>query len=71
MNDEVLTIGEAAVLLKVSESTIYQLSRQGGLPARKVGREWRFSKQALMVWLANKIENGQSQLSSMRDTPTD
>ena len=52
MEDEVLTLDEAATLLKVSDTTVYQLTRSGELPARKVGREWRFLRSRLLAWLA-------------------
>ncbi|MBO1436305.1 helix-turn-helix domain-containing protein [Meiothermus sp. CFH 77666] len=51
MNDEVLTLEETAHFLKVSDATVYQLARSGALPARKVGREWRFVRSRLMAWL--------------------
>lgn len=55
--DEVLTIEEAASFLKVSETTVYQLTRSGELPARKVGREWRFLRQKLIEWLGQGGES--------------
>lgn len=45
---EVLTAGEAASLLRVSEKTLLRLARAGTLPGRKVGREWRFLRQELL-----------------------
>lgn len=49
--DEVLTLEELAVYLKVSETTAYALVRGGELPGRKVGREWRFLKASVLEWL--------------------
>ena len=37
--------------MKVSETTVYQLLRDGQLKARKVGREWRFLKSELIAYL--------------------
>lgn len=37
--DAVMTLEEAAGFLKVSETTVYQLLRDGQLKARKVGRD--------------------------------
>ena len=48
---EVLTIGELAVYLKVAKSTLYKLSQEGRIPAQKVGRHWRFRKDAIDRWL--------------------
>jgi excisionase family DNA binding protein len=49
--DAVMTLEDAAGFLKVSETTVYQLLRDGQLKARKVGREWRFLKSALVAYL--------------------
>lgn len=40
--DDVLTACEVADLLKMPVSTIYDLARRGELPARRLGRSWRF-----------------------------
>ena len=45
--DEVMTAREVADLLKMPISTIYQLARRGELPARRVGRTWRFVRPRL------------------------
>jgi excisionase family DNA binding protein len=49
--DAVMTLEEAAAFLKISETLIYQLLREGELKARKVGREWRFLKSNLVAYL--------------------
>ena len=49
--DAVMTLEEAAEFLKVSETTVYQLLRDGQLKTRKVGREWRFLKSELVAYL--------------------
>jgi excisionase family DNA binding protein len=43
---EVLNAEEAAQLLEVSVWTIRAAASGGELPAHKVGRAWRFSRQA-------------------------
>jgi excisionase family DNA binding protein len=45
---DVLTADEAAALLKVSTQTVLKESREGKLPGVKVGREWRYSRTALL-----------------------
>jgi len=52
MSAEVLDAVDAAELLSISRVTMIRLARDGRVPARKVGREWRFSRQALHNWLA-------------------
>ena len=49
---EVLNAEEVADLLEVSVWTVRDMAHRQELPARKVGRSWRFSRQALMDYLA-------------------
>lgn len=44
--NEVMTIAELAVYLKMSRSTLYKLAQKGTVPGQKVGRHWRFHKGA-------------------------
>ncbi len=46
----VLTAIEAAKYLKAHVETVRRLARKGGLPAFKVGKDWRFTKDALEHW---------------------
>ena len=48
---EVLTIDEVAVYLKIPKSTVYKLAQEGRIPGQKVGRHWRFRKQAINRWM--------------------
>lgn len=49
---EVLTLEQAAELLQVSEQAVSELANDGKLPGRKIGDAWRFSRAALVEWLA-------------------
>jgi excisionase family DNA binding protein len=49
---DVLTIEQLAELLQVDEKTVRSLAAKGDLPGRKVGRHWRFSREAVLEWLA-------------------
>lgn len=49
---EILTVEETASLLKVSPSTVRNLARRGLLPGRKVGKEWRFTRSAVLAWVS-------------------
>lgn len=46
--DDVLTPPEAAALLKISERTLWNLTKAGTVPARRVGVQWRYSRRALL-----------------------
>lgn len=48
---DILNIEEAAALLGVSVKTFNKVLHSENLPARKIGREWKFSRQALIDWV--------------------
>jgi len=56
--DAVMTITELSEYLKISRSTLYKLAQEGKLPAQKVGRHWRFHKEAVDAWLGNVSRAG-------------
>jgi len=49
---EILNIDGAAAFLGVSIKTFSKVLREGDVPGRKVGREWKFSRQALIEWVS-------------------
>ena len=49
---EVLTTDEAALLLRLDGPTLIDLAQTGQVPGRRVGNQWRFSRAALLGWLA-------------------
>ncbi len=51
-----ITIEEAAEYLRFHPSTVYRLARQGLLPARKIGKQWRLDSRALDRWLTETHE---------------
>ena len=53
MPGDVLTIDELAEYLRISRSTLYKLAQEGRVPCQKVGRHWRFRKQAIDRWLGD------------------
>lgn len=50
----VFTIDELAAYLKVSKSTLYKLAQEGSVPGQKVGKHWRFPKDAIDQWLRQR-----------------
>jgi len=56
---EVLIPAQAALLLQVDEGTVLEMAEKGHIPGRKVGDEWRFSRLALMAWLAGPASGGE------------
>lgn len=49
--EEVLTLEEAAELLRLPVETIRASALTGELPGRAFGEEWRFARTALLTWL--------------------
>lgn len=49
---EVLTVDEAARLLRVEPEALLDLALTEQVPGRRVGASWRFSRAALLGWLA-------------------
>ena len=50
---EVLTLSEAAALLRVEEGELEGEAQRGDLPVRRIGGQWRFSRAALLAWLGH------------------
>src|SRR6266536_2879636 len=49
---EILTPAQLAGLLQVDEETVVGMAERREIPARKVGEEWRFAREAVLAWLA-------------------
>lgn len=49
-DDAVLNAREAAAFLKAHVETVRRLARRGEIPSFKLGKDWRFSKDALQRW---------------------
>jgi excisionase family DNA binding protein len=52
---DILTVDEAAELLKIPRSSVYKLAQQGKIPAQKVGRHWRFYRPKLVKLVAGEL----------------
>jgi excisionase family DNA binding protein len=49
---EVMTATQAAQFMQIEEAAVIELAAAGKLPGRRVGGGWRFSRAALLAWLA-------------------
>jgi excisionase family DNA binding protein len=54
IDHEILTVKEISDLLQVHQSTIYKMVRQGKIPSFRVGADWRFRKDLIERWMAEK-----------------
>ena len=54
MTDQILTIKDVAIYLKLAEKTAYKLAAEGKLPGFKVGGSWRFKQADIESWIETK-----------------
>jgi len=52
--EEILTLKEVCTLLQAHPSTLYKLTKRGRIPAFRTGQEWRFRRDAIEQWMAEK-----------------
>lgn len=48
---QVMTIDDLAEYLQLSKSSLYKLAQEEKVPGQKVGRHWRFHREAIDKWL--------------------
>ena len=53
-DNAIMTMGEVADYLKVTERTIYRLAGAKQIPAFKVGGSWRVSKADIDGWISRQ-----------------
>jgi excisionase family DNA binding protein len=58
---DILTVDEAAQLLRIPPRAVREQARRGDLPARRLGRTWRFSRKALVAWVESGNTNAENQ----------
>jgi len=52
---DIMSTKELSQYIGLSKSKIYQLIRQKKIPASKIGRQYKFSKEMIDAWLKEKI----------------
>jgi len=48
---EIMTLREVADYLKLHHVTVYRFIKTGGLPAFRIGSDWRFQRADLKKWI--------------------
>jgi excisionase family DNA binding protein len=48
------TAEEVATYLRLPQSTVYKLAQDKVLPGFKVGKHWRFRREAILEWIKFK-----------------
>jgi len=67
----VLTLTEAAELLRIEAAEMQRLAERKQVPARRIGASWRFSCSALMAWLGQDRQLTIDDLAEVTATGTD
>jgi excisionase family DNA binding protein len=49
-----LTMSEAASLLKISQKTLHRMIQKGRIPAFKIGNQWRFLESRIEEWIQER-----------------
>jgi excisionase family DNA binding protein len=51
--DDVLDVAGATQLLRIGRNTVYELVARNAIPHRRLGKQIRFSRAAIMRWLGS------------------
>ena len=70
IDHKVLTVKELCELLRMRPATVYKLIRQGKIPSFRIGSDWRFRKDVITRWLAEK-SMGAEQLRKIIESGVD
>ena len=57
---QIMTLREVAQYLGLHVMTVYKLTREGRVPAAKIGGQWRFKRNVLDDWLEAQMHRHRS-----------
>ncbi len=55
-DEQIMTLREVATYLGLHVMTVYKLTREGRVPAAKIGGQWRFKRDVLDEWLETQMQ---------------
>lgn len=55
--EDIMTLKEVAKYLGLHVMTVYKLTREGRVPAAKIGGQWRFKRNVLDHWLEAQMNH--------------
>jgi len=71
MGDDLLTVAEAAKKLRISDDTLYRMTRRGEIAHVRIGKAIRFSPEILQAYLAAQtVPTSASTPPAPADTPS-
>ena len=53
--NDVMTVEECAEYLGIPRSSVYKLAQESRIPSQKVGKYWRFYKEAIEEWVKGAL----------------
>ncbi len=56
-HNDIMTLREVAKYLGLHVMTVYKLTREGRVPAAKIGGQWRFKREVLDSWLEAQMNH--------------
>ncbi len=59
-SEQIMTLQEVARYLGLHAMTVYKLTREGRVPAAKIGGQWRFKRDVLDEWLETQMHRNSS-----------
>jgi len=65
--NEIMAMDELAEYLKISKSTLYKLAVDNKIPGTKIGKRWRFHKDAIDRWVQNGPAQSGSEISGEQE----
>lgn len=59
--DDIFTIKELSLYLRLAEKTAYRLAAEGKFPGFKVGGAWRFRKAEIDSWIESQEKKAKAE----------
>lgn len=50
-HNDIMSMDDLAEYLRISKSTLYKLAVENKLPGQKIGKRWRFHREAIDEWI--------------------
>jgi excisionase family DNA binding protein len=67
VDNEIMTIEEVASYLRLKPQTIYKWAQEKRIPAAKLGKEWRFRRSLIELWLDEQMLGEDSGFAHLRE----
>jgi excisionase family DNA binding protein len=68
-NEHLMNVRELAVYMQLAERTILKMAASGAIPGVRLGAEWRFKRETIDGWLAERMGHGSMDEMDLADIP--